>query len=149
MGDPSMIQFSRALLLLVGLGVAILEPNWAQAQFDRRQRNAPELVVEANGRMGACDVLTFSADGKYLFAAGEDKVVNVWKFTGEGLEPDKNLRWKTWRERRGSIYAVALAPDSAPPPNNRLVAVAGLGVRSGSVAVIDRTTGEVKHGLTE
>lgn len=134
----------------VGLILAVsFLPGFAFGQFDRRQRNAPELVVEANGRMGACDVLMFGADGKHLFAAGDDKVVNIWKFAGQGLEPEKVLRWKTWRERRGAIYAIALAPDSAPAPNNRLVAVAGLGVRTGSISVIDRTTGDVRYGLTE
>ncbi len=103
-----------------------------------------ELIVETGSRTAACDVLTFSPDGKFLFAAGDDKAVRVWPFddrTG-GLNADEvqALRWATYREQRGSIYAMALDRQAGR------VAVAGYGVRQGSVAVLDRD-GNVKHGV--
>src|SRR5262249_5874156 len=67
LGYRSMIRFPLRPVLLGRALPTFLLPKNARAQFDRRQRNTPELVVEANGRMGACDALTFSADGQYLF----------------------------------------------------------------------------------
>jgi WD40 repeat protein len=110
---------------------------------DRRDRKDPELVVESGGRRGACDVLTFTADGRRLLAVGDDKVVRVWRVTAGGLEPDDPpvLRWSAWREQRGAIYALALSPD----PEGRRLAVGGLGARTSSVVVLDRASGEVLH----
>src|SRR5262245_50316875 len=94
----------------------------SERQLERRFRARPELVLETGGRTGVCDVLTFTPDGKHLLAAGEDKVVRVWKVTEQGLEPDRVLRWPVFREFRGQIYALAL--DS----RGRQVAVGGDGV---------------------
>ena len=52
------------------------------------------------------------------------------------------LRWLSHREFRGNIYATALSP------NQRAIAVAGVGVRTTQIAVIDRFTGEILHGLS-
>lgn len=138
----------RTLLMLTGVliaGVELAEP--VRAQNDRRGRTEPGLVVETGARMGACDVLTFTPDGSHLLAAGDDKVVRVWRVGPDGLDARnvQVLRWSTWREQRGVIYAMAVSPDR----EGRQVVVGGAGVRTGSLAVLDRITGEVKHALTD
>ena len=97
--------------------------------------------------MGACDALTFTPDGQHLLAAGDDKVVRVWRITSKGLESDevKTLRWSSCAQQRGAIYALALSPDK----ESRQVAIAGYGMRTGTVAVLDRATGQTKQVLTD
>jgi WD40 repeat protein len=124
---------------------AVASAARAQVHEERRERSQPALMVETGARLGACDVLTFTTDGRYLLAAGDDKVVRIWKVAGQGLELANTLRWSVWRERHGAIYALALSPD----PGNRHVAIGGLGVRTGSVVVLDRATGQVVHALTD
>jgi WD40 repeat protein len=120
-------------------------PAFAQ-QGDRRDRQDPELLVESGGRMGTCDVLTFTADGNYLLAAGDDKVVRVWPYRAGQLDSHaaRGLRWGSWREQRGAIYALALSPD----PAGKRVAIGGLGLRNSSVAVLDRVSGAILHTVT-
>ncbi len=115
----------------------------------RREYFTPGLVVETGARRGACDVLTFTRDGVHLLAVGDDKVVRVWRYTpGKGLEPADRpiLRWRTWHESRGNIYALALSPDK----EQRYVAIGGHGMssRGSSVAVLDRLTGATRHAFT-
>ncbi|HEX4606952.1 MAG TPA: hypothetical protein VH092_01980, partial [Urbifossiella sp.] len=134
-----MPRFTAVLVLL-----ALAVPAGAQ-QFDRRSRDEPEVVVEAGGRVGTCDVLRFDAAGKFLFAGGDDKVVRVWPVTPKGLDTDPGrgrvLRWRAWREQRGGVKDVAVSPDGSR------VAVGGYGMRPSTVAVIDRDTGDLV-GLT-
>jgi WD40 repeat protein len=136
---------------LVAAGLA-LGDGPAVAQNDRRDRRDPELVLETGGRTGTCDALFFSSDGKHLFAAGDDKVVRVWRFADGKLEPAERsvLRWPTWREQRGAIYALALSPDKdGNPDEGGRVAVGGYGAsNSTTVAVIDRATGQILHTVT-
>jgi uncharacterized caspase-like protein/WD40 repeat protein len=112
----------------------------AQQQTDRRSRDEPEIVVEAGGRVGPCDVLRFSPDGEFLFAGGDDKVVRVWPHSAAGLDTERGhvqtLRWRAWREQRGGIKALAISRDG------KRVVVGGFGMKLGTVAVLDRTTGD-------
>src|SRR5271165_5929163 len=106
-----------------------------------------EMVLDTPGRTGACDVLRFTPDGKQLIAAGDDKVVRVWDCSAASLTPAAVpvLRWSIFREQRGGIYALDIVPD----PDNKdgfRVAVAGVGIRQGTVAVID-SRGKVLHVL--
>ncbi|HYT94203.1 MAG TPA: hypothetical protein VEL76_36135 [Gemmataceae bacterium] len=118
-----------------------------QGTGSRREYYTPGLVVETGTRRGACDVLRFTEDGKHLLAVGDDKVARVWEFTpGRKLVPAETpaLRWRTWHENRGNIYAMALSPG-----DSRKVAIGGQGMSSagGSVAVIDRLTGKIEHAF--
>ena len=119
--------------------------GFAGAQEDRFGRFEPGLIVQTGTRMGACDVLRFTQDGKYLLAAGDDKIVPIWKVTADGLgrEPVQVLRWSSFREQKGAIYALALSPNDG----GQRVVVGGMGVRVGGAAVINRSTGEVEVGL--
>jgi WD40 repeat protein len=126
-------RFGLASLTLLAAAL----PGFAQG--DRRDRQDPELVVESGGRQSTCDQLLFTADARYLLAAGDDKVVRVWPCSDGRLQGrgQKVLRWSIWREQRGSIYALAVSPDGSR------VAVGGLGVRISTVVLIDRASGKV------
>ncbi|HEV3385053.1 MAG TPA: hypothetical protein VG097_09560, partial [Gemmata sp.] len=131
-------MFVRIAVGLVIVGLCASD-SFAQ-QFDRRARDEPEIVVEAGGRVGTCDVVRFTPDGKFLLAAGDDKVVRVWPHSAGGLDRTpgkaKTLRWRAWRDQLGGIKDIAISPDG------KLVAVGGYGLRISSVALIDRETGE-------
>ncbi len=135
----------------VALVVLSLIPAVALAQADRRGRSTPGLVLNTGARTGACDKLFFTADGRELLAAGDDKIVLAVPLTegktGATLDGTaaRTLRWPIWREQRGAIYAADLSPD----PGQRFVAVGGFGVKTGAVAVLDRATGSVVHLLDE
>ncbi len=127
--------------LLLALAVlASFVPSVEAQQLDRRSRDEPEIVVEAGGRVGTCDALLFTPDGKYLLAGGDDKVVRVWAHSATGLETDRakvqTLRWRAWREQRGGIKAVAVTADGSR------VAVGGYGMKPSTVALLDRVTGD-------
>lgn len=62
---------------VVALAVASLIPTLALAQADRRGRSTPGLILNTGARTGACDALFFTADGKELLAAGDDKACLV------------------------------------------------------------------------
>jgi WD40 repeat protein len=120
----------------------------AQQSDDRRERTEPGMILTTSGRLGACDALTFTRDGQQLLATGDDKVVMQWTLNNRReLEPSQVpfLRWSTWREQRGAIYAMALSPDQ----EQRYVAVGGYGLKTGMLAVLDRVTGETYAAMTD
>jgi WD40 repeat protein len=114
-------------------------------QQERRARAEPGLVVETGARMGTCDVLAFTKSGSELVATGDDKVVRVWPVNADGINPKsvRTLRWSIWHEQRGNLYALALDKDE------RRVAIAGKGVVTSRVAILDFHTGEVLKVLTD
>lgn len=136
---------SLAVLLVVAGFAAPVAAQPAPTQPKARAGYSdPLLVLDTPGRTGACDVLTFTRDGRQLLAAGDDKVVRTWDWAAGTLKPRDPLRWGVWQQRRGAIYTVALSPD----PGQQFAAVAGLGMADGAVVVIDRQTGRVVHGTT-
>ncbi|MEO2091347.1 MAG: WD40 repeat domain-containing protein, partial [Gemmataceae bacterium] len=127
---------ASAAVLLTAVGVA-------QDQIDRRSRDEPEMTYQTGGRVGTCDVVRFTPDGTFLFAAGDDKVVRGWPATADGLDLDsrkgETLRWPAWREGRGGIKAIAISPDG------KRIAVGGVGLITSAVAILERggTEGKV------
>jgi WD40 repeat protein len=107
----------------------------APAQLDRRSRDEPEMFIEAGGRTGTCDVLLFSPDGKHVYAGGDDKVVRVWPVNATGFETGRmrTLRWPAWRDQRGGVKTIALPSDAT----DRRVAIAGYGLKTGLVCLLD------------
>jgi WD40 repeat protein len=139
-------RIASAWLLMMAANLSTAE-IYAQAKdADRREFYDAGLVLETGVRTGACDVLTFTPDGKSLLATGDDKVVRAWKWDKNELDVlgSQALRWPVFREHRGNIFAMAVSTKK-----NHLVAVGGWGVRDGSVAVLDRMTNQVAHGLTQ
>jgi WD40 repeat protein len=139
--SSGILLLSSAFLALLG---AVARP--ASGQEERRVRFTPGLVLETGARHAACDMLTFTADGKTLLAAGDDKVVRSWGVAADGFVPGSGnvLRWPTYREQRGGIFALALSPGDEP----RRVAVGGFGIKTGYLAVLDRATGEIRNALS-
>ncbi len=116
------------------------------AEPSRREYLTPGLVIETGARTASCDVLVFTADGGQLLAAGDDKVVRTWDVTPQGLRTSTALpilRWPTFRESRGNIYAMAMSRDESR------VVVAGQGrvVHGFDAAVLDRQSGAPLHLL--
>lgn len=126
---------------IIAFVTLLFSANLVGADDDRRGRREPGMILETGGRTGACDVLRFTKDGSTLLAVGDDRVARSWRLDGNELTPLDPLRWSVWRNMRGVMYALALTTDESK------IAVAGCGVRDGSVAVIDRTTGKVLSGL--
>ncbi|MFO0878728.1 MAG: caspase family protein [Gemmataceae bacterium] len=117
-------------------------PGFSQ---ERRNRVTPGLVLDTGARHASCDVLFFSPSGLELFAGGDDKVVRVWKVGQQSILPTggRTLRWPTYREQRGCIFAAALSPNDA----GKRMAVAGFGVKTGLITVLNRHTGDILHTL--
>jgi WD40 repeat protein len=115
----------------------------AWGQEDRRDRRDPALVLNTGGRTGYCDALLFTPDGKTLLAAGDDHVVSMLEVTNEALVTKslRTLRWPSWREQRGAIYAM----HDSPNDNARRVAIGGMGLKSSMVAVLERSSGHLVH----
>src|ERR1043165_3268161 len=101
----------RRSLSLVALLFAAF-PAWAEPeagyQVDRRDRREPSIILNTGGRTGTCDVLKFTPDGTELLGAGDDKVVTAYRVGEKGIDAQsvRYLRWPTWREQRGSIFAM-------------------------------------------
>lgn len=112
---------------------------------DRRERTTPGLVLNTGARHAPCDALLFSPIGDELLAAGDDKVVRAWPVRSDALDVENSrvLRWPTFREQRGGIYAMGLSPDA------RRVAITGHGVKTGLVVVLDRKDGSFAHVLAD
>jgi WD40 repeat protein len=97
-------------------------------------RTTPGLVIETGARHAVSDGISFTPDASELFAWGEDKVIRRWEVGLSGFKDprSKNLRWPILREQRGSIFALAHSHDG------KRVAVGGIGVKTGLVAVINK-----------
>jgi WD40 repeat protein len=129
--------------LVLGL-VFLALPGLTRAQ-DRRSRSTPGIVLEPGGRLGSCDALLFSPAGNELLAAGDDKVVRIWRVGKQTLftTTARVLRWPIYREQRGSIFAMALSPRDG----GARIAIGGFGLVTGMLAILDRKSGEILKAL--
>jgi WD40 repeat protein len=125
--------------------LVLLSPLVAQNEVARRDYATPGLALNAGGRTGACDALRFTADGSQLLAVGDDKLLRTWNVDADALRlaDQRDLRWASWQEKRGHIFALALSPDK----EQRWAALAGDGMNAGAVAVLDRRDGSIAHGI--
>ena len=128
--EPRRIALVTLLMVLAGGQRLPAQPNAV-----RLARDEPEVAAQLGGRAGACDALAFSPDGATLFAAGDDKVVHRWAAGPAGLRYDTPIRWNTFREQRGAVYALALSPAHG----GRRVAFAGYGKLTADVVVAEAT----------
>jgi WD40 repeat protein len=102
----------------------------------------PAVVLATGGRTAACDALAFTPDGRTLLAVGDDKCVHSWEATATELRYAKPLFWNSFRERRGSLYALSVSADGT------LAAAAGFGRLTSDVVVFDLRTGRIAHALS-
>ena len=105
--------------LFASVAALLLVAGTAFAQSDRRDRQYPELVVESDGRLGSCDSLQFTADGKYVLAVGDDKVVRIWPYRDGKLQTGSVMQGATLDRLARTAWASA--------PSSRWGAVPGQG----------------------
>ncbi len=113
----------RSLSLGLFLGFWTCSISLAQPPGDKE----PLLRLEAGGPTSYVTALTFSRDGKTLYAAGWDKVVRAWSLNdrGEFVLQTAAYRVPLGPGRGGAINAIALSEDG------NWLAVGGLGVFRG------------------
>src|SRR5205085_9446205 len=82
----------------------------------------PWLRISPPGHTATVQALAFSSDSRRLFSAGLDKVVQVWDLAalpvgGRARDlkrtflRERAIRWQVSRGPRGSLFALATAPD--------------------------------------
>lgn len=140
-GDPGQAGVRRSHLVPIAVGVALglaSVPERARAGEDVLPPGdrAPVLRVETTGPISGLNALAFSADGKTLYGAGKDKVVQVWQRDDETghfvFQGDETYRIPVGPGLSGVINAMALSPDG------RWLAVGGLGVARHQAGFFDR-----------
>jgi WD40 repeat protein len=69
----------------------------------------PILQIDPGGHKALIRDIVFTADGRYLVSASDDKVIRVWNLkTGR---TERTLRGQIGEGPEGKIYAMALSPD--------------------------------------
>ena len=88
---------------------------------------SPILQIRDTGPLTPVNALAFSPDGSFLYAAGRDKVVNVWRCAGEQFEPKPEAAFHVpvGAGADGTIEALAVSG------NGQSLAVAGQGAKRG------------------
>jgi WD40 repeat protein len=116
---------------------------------------SPQLCLNIAGHTAAITAMAFSPDSKFLYTAGLDKAVHVWRLPaqlavssdaiGKAVlaehlwSEERTIRWSIGRGLRGSIYAMAVSPKTGE------LAVGGYGARGtlGDIALLDPVRGLV------
>ncbi len=81
----------------------------AQAAAAKPAEDRPLLQLDTGGHMSGIYGLVFTLDGKFIVAAGEDKVIRVWDWrAGKTV---RTIRGQSGLGPEGLIYALALSPD--------------------------------------
>jgi WD40 repeat protein len=132
------------LVRLIGSIVllSITESAAVLAQETRLNLFDPAVVLATGGRMAACDALLFTPGGEQLLAVGDDKCVHLWDVQGNSLRYTDPAWWNSFRERRGSIFALAISPDG-----ERMV-VGGFGRLTADVVIFRRRSRLIEAALS-
>lgn len=136
------------IVLAAAAGDAPVSTDATQRDIIRVRQRQPWLRINAGGHTGAVRGLAFTFDGTRLCSGGLDKVVQVWNLRALPRDVrriylrERTLRWQVARGLRGSIYAVAAAPDAD------LVAFGGYGAESlGEIPLVDPVQGKLMRVL--
>src|SRR5262249_9715380 len=121
----SILASALALTLTSAYLPSALADDSAQRDIIR-VREEPWLRIDSGGHTAAVRALAFTSDSSRLLSGGLDKNVEVWNMAAlrdlrRVFLRERTIRWQVARGLRGSIYALAAAPD-AP-----LVAIGGYG----------------------
>jgi WD40 repeat protein len=107
-------------------------------------KEEPWLRIDSGGHTAAVRALAFTSDSSRLLSGGLDKNVEVWNMAAlrdlrRVFLRERTIRWQVARGMRGSIYALATAPD-AP-----LVAIGGYGAMGslGEIVLVNPVDGKL------
>jgi WD40 repeat protein len=153
------MSIRNALAILVAAIVAA-SGGFARAAADGdaerdlvRVRQGPDddlwLRINAGGHTAAVQALSFTPDSTRLCSAGLDKVVQVWNLGTITRDirrvflRERTIRWQVARGLRGSIYALASAP------NDGLLAFGGYGAMGslGEILLVNPLDGSLTKVL--
>jgi WD40 repeat protein len=110
----------------------------------------PRLVLNPKGPTSDVRAMLLSPDGKRLYVAGLDKVVQVYEVAVDPASPGRDrlvagttLRWEVSRGTKGAINALAQSPDG------KLLYVGGIAARSpyGRIAIFDPAQRQIVGAL--
>jgi WD40 repeat protein len=107
----------------------------AIGQAQLRDFTKPIVALETGGHHAPVRSMVFSRDSRQLLSAGFDKVVHVWNLRDGRPELARTIRPPVWRGMRGAIYSLALSAPIAAQNGHSLLAVGGIGVREGDIAL--------------
>ncbi len=128
----SLFCWTRQLLLGVTVALTLSK---ASIRAETPGGDAPLLRIEAGGPVNAVSALAFSPNGQVLYAAGWDKVVNVWRLVGDRFEHDAAATYRVpiGGGLDGALSALAISQDG------RWLAVGGRSAKRG-------IAGQREHG---
>ncbi|MEX2118700.1 MAG: hypothetical protein WD847_03745 [Pirellulales bacterium] len=131
---PGALAAACGLLLTCAVlgGLAAQEAGQRDlARLKVQEQDRAWLSIQGGGHTAAVRALAFTPDSRRLATAGLDKVVHVWD-TSTAVRDlrrtrllERTIRWQVARGLRGSIYAMAAAPDDG------LLAIGGYGASGG------------------
>ena len=135
------------ILPLANLPAAALAQAPAERDIVRVRegvQDEPWLRIDAAGHTAAVHALAFTNDSSRLCSGGLDKNVEVWNMAAlrdlhRVFLRERTIRWQVARGLRGSIYALAAAPD-AP-----LLAIGGYGAMGslGEIVLVNPIDGKL------
>ena len=128
--------------IVSAIAVGLLATTPAVAQDTRLRLFDPAVVMSTGGRMAACDALSFTPDGKSLLAVGDDKCVHTWEVGERSLRYSRPAWWNSFRERRGSMFALAVSADG------KRIASGGFGRLTADFVVFDLDSRKIVHALS-
>jgi WD40 repeat protein len=141
-----------AISIAAGGGAQAGGENYAERDLVRVRQGAEDdlwLRLNAGGHTAAVEALCFTPDSARLCSAGLDKIVQVWNLAAATRDirrvflRERTIRWQVARGLRGSIYAMASAP------NDGLVAFGGYGAMGslGEILLVNPLDGSLSKVL--
>jgi WD40 repeat protein len=88
------------------VSVTLAEQPKIQAAQDQ---GGPLLMLDTGGHMARIEGVAFTADGKQLVSASDDKVIRVWDWATK--KTVRTIRGQVGPGFEGMIYSMALSPD--------------------------------------
>lgn len=132
----------KKMRFTLALSIVVTATAFTLGQDTRLNLFDPAVVISTGGRTAACDSLTFTPDGQQLLAVGDDKCIHIWDVVGNELNYTRPAWWNSFRERRGSMFALAVSPDG------KKMASGGFGRLTSDFVIFDRESRKILHALS-